>query len=70
MKFKLKQSLAFKFLSIATMLIVIWIGYRIREGEDAISRQSAFGCLIQHRLSLLVTGLESGRQVFFTGLHC
>jgi methyl-accepting chemotaxis protein len=42
MKFKLKQSLAFKFLSIATMLIVIWIGslaVLIINGAD-MSRQA------------------------------
>ena len=44
MKFKLKESLAFKFLSIATMLIVIWIGslaVLITNGADkALSRQA------------------------------
>ena len=44
MKFKFKQSLAFKFLSIATMLIVIWIGSLavliINGADTALSRQA------------------------------
>ncbi len=44
MKFKLKQSLAFKFLSIATVLIVIWIGSLavliINGADTALSRQA------------------------------